>query len=246
MARLNTSDELWVAVSEAGFFTDETAGTPGSTTSDAVYAAGDLVISVTSEANFAANDVIRVGTANEMEVQIVETTAAGSITLESALAFGHISGIPVVEQQRVNLGDISDDGVTRESSVERTEIRACTQAGVYATLVTNASARVSWNMLNHSLENVMFALGMDESNISGAGSAGDPFIADINPDSFNELNNIGVYFTGTLRDGTTFEIQGWNCDFDPNLTITYLRGQAVSIPFAADIQHLRYLSPAQI
>lgn len=245
MARLNTSDELWVAVSEAGFFTDETAGTPGSTTSDAAYSAGDTVISVTSEANFGAGDLIRVGTANEMEIQIVESTAAGSITLESALAFAHVSGIPVVEQQRVNLGDISDDGVTRESSVERTEIRAATQAGVYATLVTNASARVSWNLLNHSLENVMFALGMDESNISGAGSAADPWVADINPDNFNELTNIAVYFTGSLRDGTTFEIQGWNCDFDPNLTITYLRGQAVSIPFAADIQHLRYLSPSQ-
>jgi hypothetical protein len=245
MARLNTSDELWVSVSEAGFFTDETT-TPGNTTSDAAYSAGDTVLSVVAETNFAADDLVRIGSGNEMEIGIIESTAAGSLTLESGIAFAHASGIPLVEQQRVNLGDISDDGVTRESSVERTEIRAATQAGVYATLVTNASARVSWNMLNHSLENVMFALGIDEAGISGAGSAGDPFIADLNPDDFNELTNIGVYFTGTLRDGTTIEIQGWNCDFDPNLTITYLRGQAVTIPFAADIQHLRYLSPAQV
>jgi hypothetical protein len=246
MPRLNTSDELWVAVSSAGFVTDETAGTPGSTTSDAVYSAGDTVLSVVSETNFATGDLVRLATGSSMEIAIVESTAAGSLTMESGIAFAHASGIVLVEQQRVDLGDISDDGVTRESSVERTEIRAATQAGTYATLVTNANARLGWNLLNHSLENVMFALGIDESNITGAGTAADPYISDINPDNFNELTNIAIYFAGSLRDGTTVEVQGWNCDFDPNATISYLRGQAVSIPFAADVQHIRYLMPSQV
>jgi hypothetical protein len=249
MARANTSDELWVAVSSAGFITDETAGTPGNTTSDAAYSAGDSVLSVVSETNFSAGDVIRLATGNSMEIGIVETTGVGSITVESNIAFAHASGIAVVEQKRVDLGDISDDGVTRESSVERTEIRAATQAGTYATLVTNANARLGWNLLNHSEENVLFALGIDEAlsaRLHGAGTAVDPTVADLDPDNFNELTNIAVYFAGSLRDGSTIEVQGWNCDFDPNATISYLRGQAVSIPFAADVQHIRYLNPSQV
>jgi hypothetical protein len=233
---------LWVSVSEAGFFRDTSGG--GSSTSTIPLVAGTKACDIASETNFTVGDPIRISSGNEMEIGIIASLTP--LVLESNMAFNHVSGVVVVEQDRVNLGDISDDGVTRESSVERTEIRAATQAGVYATLVTNASARVSWNMLNHSLENVMFALGMDESNISGLGTAVDPYIADLNPDNFNELTNTAVYFAGTLRNGDAYEIQGWNCDFDPNLTITYLRGQAVSIPFAADIQHLRYLQPSQV
>jgi hypothetical protein len=247
MARLNTSDELWTAVSSAGFIRDETT-TPGDSTLNGAAAAGQKVATVNSETNFAIGDIIRIGTGNIMEIGII--AALTPLTLETNLAFSHATAEVVKEQQRVDLGDISDDGVTRESSVERTEIRAATQAGTYATLVTNATARLGFNLLNHSEENILFALGIDEATaagrLHGAGTAGDPTVADIDPDNFNELTNIAVYFAGTLRDGTTIEIQGWNCDFDPNATISYLRGQAVSIPFAADVQHIRYLNPSQV
>jgi hypothetical protein len=243
MARLNTSDELWTAVSSAGFLRDETTS-PGDSTLNGAANAGQKVATVNSETNFAIGDIIRVGSGNTMEIGIIDTLTP--LTLESNLAFNHADAEVVKEQERVDLGDISDDGVTRESSVERTEIRAATQAGTYATLVTNATARLGFNLLNHNLENVLFALGIDETGISGTGVAGDPYIADINPDNFNELTNIAIYFAGSLRDGTDIEIQGWNCDFDPNATISYLRGQAVSIPFAADVQHIRYLSPSQV
>jgi hypothetical protein len=245
MPRLNTNEELWVAVSEAGFI--RTPATPGGdTTTDAVLAPGVKVISVVSETGFTSGDLLRLGSGNLLEIGVVASTVAGSITIESNIAFDHLSGVQVVSQERVNLGAISDDGITRESSVERTEIRAATQAGVYATLITNANARISWNMLNHSFENVLWAFGMDEANIHGTGVAGDPFIADINPDLFDELNNITVYFAGSLKDGTTIEIQGWDADFDANVSITYLRGQAVSLPFAADVKHIRYLDPSQV
>ena len=245
MARLNTNEELWVACSEAGFI--RTPATPsGNTTTDAVLAAGDSVMSVVSETGFATDDILRVSSGNEMEIGFVETVAAGSITLKSNIAFAHLSGVVVTSMERVNLGAVSDDGITRESSVERTEIRAATQAGVYATLITNANARIAWNLLNHSMENVLWALGMDETNISGAGTSADPTVADIDPDLFDELQNVAVYFAGSLKDGTTIEIQGWDADFDPNQSITYLRGQAVTLPFAADVKHIRYYDPSLV
>jgi hypothetical protein len=87
---------------------------------------------------------------------------------------------------------------------------------------------------------------MDEANMHGAGTAADPTVGDLNPDQFDELTNIAVYFAGSLKDGTTIEVQGWDADFDPNQSITYLRGQAVTIPFAADVKHIRYYDPSYV
>jgi len=243
MARLNSSDELWTEVTEGGFILDATAGTPGSTTTDTAATAGDVLVSVVSETNFGVGDLFRVGTGSTMEVCEVETTAAGQINLVSALVLDHVSGSAVVEQAKTDLGDISEDGVTRETSVDRNEFRVATQAGNYAVLISNAGARISWNLVNHSLENVLASLGIDESNITGAGTTIDPFVGHVDPDAFNELLNHSLYFIGALKDGTQYEIRGFNCDFDANQTMTYARGNPALLPMAADVQRFVYITP---
>ena len=77
MARLNTNEELWTVVSQFGLLRDATVGTPGDTTSDAIYSPADAVLSVASETNFATGDWIRVDGGNKMEVQKVLSVAAG-------------------------------------------------------------------------------------------------------------------------------------------------------------------------
>jgi hypothetical protein len=241
MARLNTSDELWAAVSEAGFLRDVSGGE--SDTISAVSAGAVSLTEVTGTNAWSAGDYLRIESGSALEVAIVEAYSTPTITLVSPLAFDHPAGSAVVEQEKVNLGAVADDGINRENAVERTEIRAVTQAGIYATLVTSVSGRISFNLLNHSMENVLAAMGIDEANIGGTGVAADPYIGDVDFNKIDELLNHSIYFTGALKDGTTIQVEAWNAEFDGNQTVTYLRGQAVTLPFAADVRHFRYLQP---
>jgi hypothetical protein len=244
MARKNTNEELWTVVSQFGILRDATAGTPGDTTTDAAASAGDALVSVVSETNFTAGDWIRIDGGNKMEVQQVLSTAAGQLNLEDELAFAHLSGVAVKELLRVDIGDITDDGVVRDTEVETAEVRAATTAQKYAELVTNVSGQVSANLLNHSPENLLASLGIAETELRGTGTTADPWIADLTFDSVGTVINEAVYFTGALNDGTTVEIQGWGAEWEGTQSVTYVRGGTVSLPIVADVKHFRYYVPA--
>lgn len=243
MARKNTNEELWLEVSAAGIYRD--AATPGSGLLTVLAAAGqaDLVLDTGEGAAFSVGEVVRISSGNLAEFATIETIVVETLTLNSFLAFSHAIGIAVEAQDEIDLGAVSDDGITRETTVERTEIRAVTQATAYANLVASVSQRITWNLLNHSLENVMIALGMNEADIHGAGTQIDPSVADLTADNMEQLLNQCIWFRGALKDATTFEIQGWAVEWDANQTLTYLRGQAVLLPMAADVQHIRYITP---
>lgn len=242
MARLNTNEELWVAVSTFGIIRDAAAG--GSTTLSAAASATDTTLTVADETGFAAGDYLRVSGGSGMEIHRIESATTGSITLKDQLVFDHLNGAAVEEVTKVDIGDITDDGVTRDTEVETSEVRAATQAGTYATLVTNVNGRVSANLLCHSLENVLLSLGIDEANIRGTGTAGDPYIADLTFNDIGTLANHACYFNGALNDGTTVEIHGWGVEFESNQSVTYIRGGTVSLPCAMKVSHLRYYVPS--
>lgn len=244
MARKNTNEELWTVCSEFGVLRDATAGTPGDTTTDAAASAGDTSISVVSETDFSVGDWIRIDGGNKMEVQKVLTTAAGTINLEDQLAFDHVSGIAVKELERVILGDITDDGVTRDTEVETAEIRAATQAGTYATLTVNVSGQISAALLNHSPENLLASLGIAETELRGTGGTSDPWITDIDFNNIGTVINEALYLTGAMNDGTTVEIQGWGVEWEGTQSINYVRGGTVSLPVVANVKHFRYYMPA--
>jgi hypothetical protein len=242
MARLNTNDELWTAVSQGGVIRDTVGGEAD--TLNALVAAGATALTEATGTNaWAPGDLLRIESGGDAEVAVVEAYSTPAITLVSALGFGHPVGAAVVQQEKVDLGAISDDGVNRENAVEKTEIRASTQAGIYATLVTSVTGRINWNLLNHSMENVMLTLGMDETLITGGGTAADPTIADLLFDNVGSLQNHALYFTGALKNGVVFQIEAWGADIDGNQTVNYLRGQQVVLPFSADVKHFRYISP---
>jgi hypothetical protein len=243
MARLNTNEELWTEVTEAGVFRDQPT-TPASSTLSADEAAGSASIAIAAASTFADDDFIRIGSGNDLEVaQIKSGGGTTTLTLYSDTLIDHLTGATVYEQVKVNLGDVSEDGITRETSVDRNEFRVATQAGVYATLITSANARMSWNLVNHSYENVLASLGIPETNVTGAGSVADPYVAHVDPEAYNTASNESLYFQGALKDGTTYEIRGFSADYDANQTMTYARGNPALLPLAADVKRLAYITP---
>lgn len=243
MARKNTSEELMVAISQAGIYRDN--ATPVANTLLAALSRGDATFSLqTGEGtDHAVGEYIRVGSGSSLEVFKIDAIAVDVITPETPVLLAHAASEPVEKQDLVDLGDVSEDGVNRETSVERQEFRVSTQAGVYAVLIQNAGARLSWNLVNHSVENVLVSLGIPETLLLGSGTTADPFVAHVNPDDFNTVISESLFFRGTLRDGTTFEVRGFSADYDPNQTMTYARGNPALLPISADVQSLMYITP---
>lgn len=244
MPRKNTNEELWTVCSEFGVLRDSSTTTPGDTLTDTAHAAGVSAVNVADETDFTAGDWIRVDGGNKMEIQKVTSVAAGIITIDDQLAFDHVTGIAVKELDRVILGDITDDGVTRDSEVETAEIRAATQAGTYATLTVNVSGQITASLLNHSPENLLASLGIAESEVRGAGTSGDPYVTDIDFNNIGTVINEGLYLIGAMNDGTTVEIQGWGVEWEGSQSINYVRGGTVSLPVVANVKHFRYYMPA--
>lgn len=243
MARKNTNEELWTVVSQAGFYRD--IATPVASTLSVAASRGDatFTLQVGEGTDHPVGSYARLGSGNDVEVIKVGSVAVDVVTGETPVLLPHLISAPVEVQDLVDLGDVSEDGISRETSVERTEFRVATQANIYAVLIQNAGARLSWNLVNHSPENVLASLGIPETLLLGAGLPTDPHVAHANPDDFNTVADMTLFFKGALKDGTTFEIRGFAADFDPNQTMTYQRGNPALLPIAADVQSLAYITP---
>lgn len=241
--RLGTNEELWTAVSEVGVLRDGGTGT-GNIAASITAGATTVTLGTGEGTAYVANDYIRVDSGNDLEVYQVESVATDVVTIRGSFQKDHANGVEHNEQVKQDLGDISEDGVTRETTSDRQEFRVATQAGVYATLLVSSGMRLSWNLVNHNFENVLASLGIPESLLSGTGTASDPFIIPVNPDDFDTVTNESLYFAGSREDGTTIEIRGFNAQYDANQTMTYARGNPALLPMLADVAMLVYLSPA--
>ena len=243
MARLLTNAELWSHVTAVGVIRDVSGG--GSTTiATTALAVGDTAVTLAAASSFANDDLIRIGDESNEEVAVIESGGGTtSLVLSSGVAYAHAVGEAVVEQERTVLGDVADDGIDVEYQADRTQVNAATRRERLAFLIGNVNARMTFDVRNHSLENVAATLGVSEGNITGAGSAADPSVMDATPDDWDEQANQSFYFTGALKNGTTVEIQLWRTSVDPNKTVTYARGGSPSLPFAVDVGHVRYYSP---
>jgi len=215
-----------------------------STVAVADTAKGATSIEVAAIGALATDDPFRVGDDNNEEVGFVESIASNVITTKNELAFAHVIGEAFVEQERTVLGQLTDDGVDVEHQADRNQINAATRRERLGFLIGNTNDRFTFALRNHSLENIMAAMGVPEGNIGGAGSAPDPSTADLTHDDWDTVENQSFYFTGAIKNGATFEIHIWRTEMDPNQTKSYVRGQATDIPFAIDGGHVRLFTPA--
>ena len=245
MARRRTNAELWASISGVGVIRDKASGHLNTTLSAAITA-GVTVIPVTAGTNSANGDIIRIGNEDNYEVGVIESGGGTtSLTLVSPTAYAHAAAEPVVEQEKVLLGDTTDQGIGVEIQAERNQVNAATKRAALAHLIGQVNARLSFGVLNHSLENLLTAVGASDT-LLGAGTAADPFIADWDFDDFDTVSFYSMYFTGALKSGEVVEIQAWRASFDPNKAIQYARGAAdgAPIPYAVDVKHVRYIMPA--
>src|SRR4051794_23216008 len=107
MSRLNTNVEVIKDITQAGYIMDASGG-GNSTLSVAVTAAQaaaatQLTITVASGTGFIAGDLIRMGSANLLEENIVDSIATNVITLRMPVLYAHAIGEACVERTKVVL-----------------------------------------------------------------------------------------------------------------------------------------------
>jgi len=241
MSRKNNNAEIWAALSQFGYAYDSTAGSTAlSITTATTVGQSALVLSSSGQST---GQYYRVGEKGAFEIVEVETPATGGFTAHSKLAYVHSTGDACMLLLRTNLGDVSDEGLTDEIQADLTQINAATQLGAYDHHLNHTAFRASVSLENLSMENWAFTAGLLESGIHGSGTKADPTVVDFTPNNLNAYFPLFFYARGTLKDGTTAEVQWWDCVLDPTKTTTYARGQDAPLQLAWTAMHKRILHP---
>lgn len=243
MPRANNPSEVFARLDEAGYIRDVDAGASTTLSNDVTGDSSTKTLEVGDASGFEVDDLVRIETGTRMEVQKVNAidTAASpqTITLDSQVAYDHASGDAVVEQEKVVLGDVTDDGVTEDVTADRNEITVATRSSVYTRLINQVDARIEFSVQNLNVENYLISVGITDANVTGTGGVDDKNQAVRDgAEVISGLSDISIYFMGTMDDGDTVEVQGWNALIDPNVTSTYDTGSGAPVPIAADVSTL--------
>ena len=241
MARLNTNAETWKALTQFGFMDDST-GTALSTTLSAAEAVGQSTIGVAAVTNGVAGDYVRIGDDKNYEVAQIESTASGpAFVTKSPIAYAHDSGEAVIELDRTDLGDVSDDGISVEPVGDRERIDFATQRHYGDYNIRHTDFRVTASLENLSPENMALVMGQPDSGVLGAGTTADPSVTDWTPDNMDSIDPVSFWARGTLGNGQTVEVQFWDARIDPSKTVQLARGQDAPMQLAFNCRHVRWL-----
>jgi hypothetical protein len=243
MTRLNTAAEIWGDLTLFGIMWDSTSGLSGTLDSSGGIGktASTFAVSVTATGSTGA--YIRVGPKGGASVGQIEAGTTGAITLVSQVGEVKSSGAAVVELIRTDLGDIQDGGINNDIQADRNRIDAATQRHRYAWHIPHTDYVLQVGLLNLSIENLLVAMGIPESEASGAGTAADPDVADWDPELIDTITPVHFYAQGTRKDGQTVECQWWDCDFDPAKTFNMARGNEAPLTFSFSARWQRWLTP---
>ena len=133
------------------------------------------------------------------------------------------------------IGDLSEAGLTMAIETQEIEIKSGSQIEIYAYGKGGTEQTMSGELLNINVNNMAFALGINENttNITGAGTSGDPHILVVDPEIIGQQAARLYYAKGTRVDGTLVEFQATTGRvFAPNVTVTMTQGEAALIPFS--------------
>lgn len=190
-------------ITEVGLF----AATSGvNTTLSSAMAVAATSAVVASSTGAAAADPVLIGAADTGEISLVDSAPDGThISLRTQVNFAHASGETVVEQQRVPLGGVTDDGVTISFGGTTKEV-SLASSRIKGSLPATAALTASLMLATIDPSTMAYVLSVPQSDISSGRV-------------FMNLN-IGtadvalMYVRGSLLGGGTLEIFFCGCSQD--------------------------------
>lgn len=216
MARLNKKAELWSLMSSVGVFRDNLAG--GNSTLNAAAAVGATTISILVNTGWVAGAWLRIGGAEVMEInqEVGALVGAGPYTqtLLYPVAIAHVAGEAVVAQTQTVLGHCTDTGVKVDIKGDHNVVKSSVRRLALGYLIGHVEIEGSFELVGYALENMATTLGMKESDITGAGTAGNPNRLVVTPDLYSEEVDLAFFFQGQRKDATPVYGYLWGCEVD--------------------------------
>jgi hypothetical protein len=227
MARANTSQEVVHDLRTVGFYADSAT----TTTTDGAISAGDTSFDVTSAANFAADDVVRIGAnGSGVDIGVIKTVATNTITLDHPVVHDHADDVPFVKLTFTDMGATSDAGVSVAYSGDRTAVPAGTQKATYLDITGSNETEIGLALLCASPENLAQALGEDETSSTYVHETPDGVTLD--PNAFGSLGYKAWRFQGLREDATVATAYVFSAKVvEPNTTLAFTTGTPMEIPF---------------
>ena len=223
---------------EVGIFVDETTAPISTTISGAGAAAGQPVIPIVAGAP-TAGTWFRVGAVGSSEVEYhrVSSVAALNITMVSNILRAQPSGTPFVQQKLVPLSGITEQGVTFSVGGSVDMLHSAVSRLSVGMKPGDASPVVSLALMDISLVNFAYAMGIPQSAIVGGRL---PMNVNVATSSID-----GLYIRGILQSGEQSWVVCWGCEQDVSSIATSIAARGVAaIPLslrpASGVQFLQH------
>lgn len=239
MARVNKKTELLSHLRSVLALVPATSSAAATTVTAAV-AVGAATLTVAAITNIAVGDEIALGTGENKEVVKVHASTAPSgntVTLD-ALHLplkAHDIGETAVRLQQIDAGAVHSDGVTLAYEGDPTDIAAENQSFLFAQKTGFLEISMGFGVLGYMVENLVLALGMLLSRITGSGTTAAPrelYIDLTDTDgAINEETDCCWRFTGVRKDRTVVEYTALACEIDPTaFALEFGRGANMKVP----------------
>lgn len=205
---------------EVGIFMDETTA-PITTTTTAIAAADQPVVAITAGAP-TAGMWFRVGVAGSdtVEYHRVSSLASLNVTFVDNLLRAQPAGTAIVQQKLVPLSGITEQGVTFSIGGSVDMLRSAVSRLSVGMKPGDASPSVSMTLMDISLVNFAYAMGIPQAAIVGGRL---PMNVNVATSSID-----GLYIRGILQSGEQSWITCWGCEQDVSSVATALAARGVA------------------
>lgn len=225
MTRLNNEQEVLHDLRTVGWLDD--SATVTDTTSS--LSKGDTSVPITSGTGIADGDLVRIADqGNQSEVMEV-ASGGGTTTLTPTLpiAFDHASGVSVTKLTLVDVGDTSDEGVTRETDQEENELIAGTQRPVFLVIPGRVTEAFTMSLLGYNAENLALTMGVDEQDTDRVVAAAGVQLVQ---DDYGTWLSKPWKFEGFLENADTVTWVVYNAKVIPTGSENWRTGEAAPLP----------------
>ena len=169
---------------------------------------------------FSTGDHVLVGSSLQQMIYKLGTIPSGSeaIPITRPVDLAHDNGAPVLEMVELNLGYIEEASASLGGSSSVPSVGAANSNGkIWRGRPDVGDLTISWAQRASSPENLLSAYGINENNVRGDGSPGDPWRALVHPREMGTQRDYAYGLVGLLQDGRIGTL--WILNPVPNVSI---------------------------
>ncbi len=212
---------VWNILTEAGIFI-KTATT---TTLNGAVSAGATSATLTSGTSFSDDDWVLISAGGGDEITQLKNKSTNTFGLKIPAYRNWASGVTVTKLTKVLWADIDQSGATVALNTSSEDVPSALSATAVATRIGAAEMSVNFNVINQSLANIAYSLGVPQSDIvSGR------FLAD--GDNIGSAVIPGAWLQGSTKNGATVSMifNGVNLDLSSIVSNWTSTGAGATLP----------------